>query len=124
MAIEPNKMARENAKLRDELETARSNANDMVSFEITTHDFDGSVKNKLHELKLPKNVVPMGCEVIIQNIDTQEEHREFWLDSVKGDIQSEWVDDAQTKFVCVIDGRLKMCKIITRIYCCEPISSR
>jgi hypothetical protein len=98
-------------------QTARVN---LVSYHITTYDFDGSVKDKLYELKLPEGAVPMGFDIIIQNMDFGEQHREFWLDSMKEAIQSEWIDDEHTCFVAVIDGKLKRYQVITRVYCMIP----
>ncbi len=115
-------MALENAALQKELKTEREKAA-CVLFDITIHDFDGSVKGKLHELKLPVGAIPLGFDVIIQNMDTKEQHREYWLDSVKEPIQSEWLDNEHTKFVAVIDGKLKKYQIITRVYCMMPKSA-
>jgi hypothetical protein len=110
-------MASENAKLRKDLETARAN---LVSFHLATYDFEGSVKDKLYELKLPDGAVPIGFDIIIQDIDTREQHREFWLDSTKETLQSEWIDDEHTHFVAVINGKLKRYQVITRVYCLCP----
>jgi len=99
----------------------------MINYPITTYELKGSVKDKLRNIELPEDAVPIGFDIIIKDRDTRNEYQDWWFYTILGKdldsaekIQREWVDDAHTEFVCVIDGKLKRYKVITRVYCMSP----
>ena len=102
----------------------------MINYPITTYELKGSVKDKLRNIELPEDAVPIGFDIIIKDRDTRNEYQDWWFYTILGKdldsaekIQREWVDDAHTEFVCVIDGKLKRYRVLTRVYCMQKIGA-
>ncbi len=81
----------------------------------------------MQDIELPEGVIPMGFDIIINDIDTRSQYRDWWFYSMLGKdpdsmdtLQREWIDDEHTEFVCIMEGKLKRFKVITRVYCMMP----
>jgi len=101
-----------------------------MKYSIIPFDLKGSVKPFDHhgriqeiDLDLPEGAIPIGYDVIIKDKDEGTQHIDWGfypLVKTSESWQREWLDDAHTEFVCVIDGKLKHYQVITRIYCMMP----
>lgn len=106
----------------------------MIPYLITSYDIAGSLKpqdhgGRMQNIELPEGVIPIGFDVYIKN-DIGDQYIDWWFYSMLGkdpasseQLQHEWVDDAHTEFVCIMDGKLKRFKVITRVYCMMPKST-
>ena len=104
-----------------------------MKYSIIPFDLKGSVKPFDHhgriqeiDLDLPEGAIPIGYDVIIKDKDEGTQHIDWGfypLVKTSESWQREWMDDAHTEFVCVIDGKLKHYQVITRIYCMVPKAS-
>jgi len=95
----------------------------MKQYHITTHEFKGSIKDKLLDRELPEGAVPIGFAKIIKDITIKTELCDWGFYPLVKNSESwqrKWLDDAHTEFVCVIDGKLKHYSVITRVYCMTP----
>lgn len=102
----------------------------MIPYKVTSYDLKGSIKPQDHggrmqdkDIELPEGAIPIGFDIIIKDIDTGNQYTDWWFYSRLGkdpdsshELQREWVDDAHTEFVCIMDGKLKRFKVITRVY--------
>ncbi len=79
----------------------------------------------MQDIELPEGAIPIGFDIFIKN-DIGNQYIDWWFYSMlekdpasSENLQREWVDDAHTEFVCIMDGKLKRFKVITRVYCMQ-----
>jgi len=95
----------------------------MIPYKITSYDLKGSIKpedSRVQDIELPEGVTPIGFDIFIKDIGTGSQYIDWWFYTMLAnseELKREWVDDAHTEFVCIMDGKLKRFKIITRVYC-------